>query len=281
VLNLDYEIRVRNISDPVSLWFFGDQHDGSIACADGEMVDTMAKIDGDPDSYVVLMGDSCDFVNVSDPRFDPAQIHPDLRDHLDDLPRESVKRFVRRFDRFPGLKKRTVCKIPGNHDDKIRLKYHSDVAKDICEMLGIPLLATVSQLRLRVTDGKHHSYMVKGVLSHAEKGATTAAGKLAASERMADYYGTHDFFAQAHTHEYLVFDGRNMDVAGDFKHGESPRTVERPRLTFLTGGYLKTYAPGKAGYGERRGYRPCRLGSPRLVMRMKRGKTDEVELQGI
>jgi hypothetical protein len=278
MLNLDYEIRVNKITDWVSVWFFGDQHYGSSACAVGEMKETAEKIVSDPNSYVVLMGDFCDFVNFTDKRFDPKQVDPELLPHLDDLPRQTADRFV---EMMRKLAPRTICAIPGNHDEKIRLRYHFDVCAYICGRLDIPQLATVSQLRIRVTDGKTHSYMVKGVISHAEKGSVTVGGKLAASERMADYYGNHDFFAQAHTHEYLVFDGRNLDVAGKFKHKQSPRTVERPRLTLLTGGYLKTYAPGPGGYGERRGYRPCRLGSPRLEMRMKRGATDEHELRGI
>jgi hypothetical protein len=279
MLNLDYEIKVKKITDWVSIWFFGDQHFGSSACAVGDMQETISQINADPNAYVVYMGDFCDFINFTDKRFDPKHVAKELLPHLDDLPRKMADSFV---EMTTSLTPKTICGIPGNHDEKIRLRYHFDVAGYICGRLGIPLLSVVSQLRIRVTDGKHHSYIVKGVLSHAEKGSVTVGGKLAASERMADYYGDHDFFAQAHTHEYLIFDGRNLDVGGDFKPGESPRTVERTRLTFLTGGYLKTYAPGSAGYGERRGYRPCRLGSPRLEMRMKRcHTTDERELRGI
>lgn len=276
MINLDYEIQVEKITDWVSLWFFGDKHIGARACAMGEIIHTRDQIKNDPNSYAVETGDFCDFVNYSDPRFDPTQVAIEFLPHLDKLAEKQAECYVALHR---PIADKMVCAIPGNHDDKIRVKYHFDVAGYICGALSVPLLSAVAQLRLRVTDGRDHSYMVKGAISHSEKAAVTATGKLAAAERMADFYGNHDFFAQAHTHEYMVHDARGLDVAGEFQHRGSPRTVERPRMVFLTGGYLKTYAPGTAGYGEKRGYRPCKLGSPRLKMRLNR-TTDKVELTG-
>jgi hypothetical protein len=54
---------------------------------------------------------------------------------------------------------------------------------------------------------------------------------------------------------------------------------------------LKTYGPGVSGYGEKKGYRPCKLGSPRLQVRMLRTSMrddfnghksiDKLEVKGI
>jgi hypothetical protein len=109
---------------------------------------------------------------------------------------------------------------------------------------------------------------------------------MSAASRIFDFFGDHDFIAQAHMHEYLVHKGVNLDVWGSFGH---PKIHERERMLFLTGGYLKTYNEGGGGYGEKRGYRPCMLGSPRLEVRLKRThqtdgngkhKRDKVELRG-
>ena len=236
----------------------------------GHFKDTLKEIEADPNARVVLMGDYCEFINYTDKRFDVSQIDPEFLPHLADLPRTMAKKFSEMVMPL-AKKKRIIGAIPGNHENKIRDKYHQDITAIICERLNVPLGAQVTQLRLRVRDGDDlqscHSYRIKGVVSHAEKNAITAGGKLTAAERMADYYGSHSFFAQAHTHEYLVHDVRGLDVGGAFG---DPRIQDRPYLVLLTGGYLKTYGPGVSGYGERKGYRPCKLGSPRLQVRMNR-----------
>ena len=232
------------------------------------------------------MGDCCDFVTYSDKRFDLRQIAEKYVPLLDDLPKRVADDFVQVY--WP-VRSQIVCLIPGNHDETIRRKYHFDVAGYIAGSLGIPLLDTISQLRVRLRigeAGQDRSFVVKGILSHANKGATTLGGKMATTERIFDYFGDHDFIAQAHMHEYAVHEGRNLDVWGTFGH---PKVYERARLLFLTGSYLKTYGPGSS-YGEIRAYRPCRLGSPRLGMRMHRTtqrdergthKRDKVLLRGI
>lgn len=262
---------MKHISKPVSLWFVGDVHYGSADCAVGHFKDTLKEIGKDPNARVILMGDYCDFINYSDRRFDVKQVDPEFLPQLDDLPRSMAERFAQML--FPLKRQRKLLlAIPGNHDDKIRTKYHFDVCAYICGILGVPLLSCVSQVRVRVKD-EHHAYVVKGVISHAEKNATTVGGKMAAMGRMADYYGSHHFFAQAHTHEYAHHESRGLDTVGDFG---KPRIQERPYIQFLTGGYLKTYGPGVAGYGEKKGYRPCKLGSPRLKVWMKRtSETDD------
>jgi hypothetical protein len=98
---------------------------------------------------------------------------------------------------------------------------------------------------------------------------------VSAASRVFDFFGDHDFIAQAHMHEYLVHEGVNLDTWGLFG---SPKIHERHRMLFLTGGYLKTYNDGPGGYGEKRGYRPCKLGSPRLEFRLKR--THQVDVNG-
>lgn len=236
----------------------------------GHFKNTLKEVEADPNARVVLMGDYCEFINYTDRRFDVGQIDPEFLPHLDNLPKAMADKFAELVAPL-AKKKRLICAIPGNHENKIKDRYHLDITGYLCGLLNVPVLSVVSQLRLRVRDGDDiqscHSYRVKGVVSHAEKNATTVGGKLTATSRMADYYGSHHFFAQAHTHEYLVHEARGLDVAGAFG---DPRIQERPYLVFLTGGYLKTYGPGVSGYGERKGYRPCKLGSPRLQVRLNR-----------
>ncbi|GAG94150.1 unnamed protein product [marine sediment metagenome] len=88
---LDYEIQVNKISDWVRLWFFADTHQGTVACAETHMRNTVKEIADDSNAYACHMGDIGDFINYTDPRFEIYGVVPELRHHLDDLPRQQVK----------------------------------------------------------------------------------------------------------------------------------------------------------------------------------------------
>lgn len=257
------------------LWFVGDQHYGAAGCAVDRIQENVEEIRSRPRARVVLMGDCCDFVNFTDKRFDLTQIQEDFRVHLDDLPRFGANEFIKMYR---PIQEKLICLIPGNHDETIRRRYHFDVAGYIAGMLNIPLLGCVSQIRLRVRQGaggNGRSFMVKGVLSHAEKGAQKLGGKVSAASGIQDFFGDHDFIAQAHMHEYAALRRALIEVWGSFG---KPKIHERERLLFLTGGYLKTYNEGIGGYGEKRGYAPSVLGSPRMEMRLKR--THQTDMNG-
>jgi hypothetical protein len=277
MINLDSEIKVKRIQDWVTIWFLGDEHLGSTACAENRLVDTMQEIVDDPNSYVYRLGDPAEFINISDPRFDIEQVKESLRGHIANLARESVRYYLNKTSRIAS---KTLGMVPGNHDGHNHRRYHYDVCRDIAEGIGCPLLSTMSQVRIRVTDGTR-SYIVKGVLSHAERNAEDEEAKMRIAKKLANNFTDIDFFAQAHMHGYKADPFIFLDTAGAFKHGGNPETIEREVWVFLTGGYLRTYAHGPSGYGERRGYRPCKLGSPRLKMRLNRGTKDRRELVGV
>jgi hypothetical protein len=282
----DYEWQTDDVTEQHWLWFFGDQHYGSRDCAVGHMMATIAKIRMSARSRVVLMGDCCDFVNYSDKRFDVRMLAPQFVNKMDDLPRTVADGFITLLQ---DIRKQIICLIPGNHDDHIRRKYHFDVAGYIAGCLGIPLLPQVAWLEMRLISHKNvrRSLRVGGVLAHAERGATTRSGRMSTTERMAHNFAGADFFAQAHMHGYNVEPVPQVVRAGAFG---KPRLEHKTMWLFQTGSYLKTYGDGVSGYGEKRGYSPVELGSPRLGIRRVRtslptGKTcgksvDYTELKG-
>lgn len=215
----------------------------------------------------MLMGDCCDFINYTDKRFSLAEVAVNLRPELDDLARQAANQFIKFY---APIKDKIIALVPGNHDKTISKHYHFNVVGYIAEQLGVPLLSTVSRLTIYLGSTKggiHRSFDVSGIVSHAKKGAITLSAKVAAVERMHKFHHDIDFFAQAHMHEYLTYEGVLIGRGGA---KGSPRVKERPFMLFLTGGYLKTYDDGPGGYGEDRGYPPTKLGSPRMCMKMKR-----------
>ena len=266
---LDYDWKVNNVSEWHSLWFLGDQHLGANACAVGHLKETIQEIKQDPEDRVVLMGDCCDFINLSDPRFDIDALAPEFHSRLGDLVRAQCEAFCEIHE---PIVPQVVGLLPGNHEKKIDKHYHNNPGDKIATDLNVPFLSEVSQARFRVSD-KQRSYVVKGVLSHAYKGGTQLGAKITATGKILDFFGDHDFIAQAHMHEYGALPITTLDVMGEFGH---PRIHHRERWMVLTGGYLKTYEEGAAGYGETKAYRPTKLGTPKLKFRFARtNKVDE------
>ena len=260
---LDYDWKVKNVSEWRKLWFLGDQHLGSAACAVGHLKETIQEIKNDPESRVILMGDCCDFINISDPRFDIDFLAKEFHGHLGDLVKSQCNAFIKLHEPIAA---QTLCLLPGNHEKKIDRKYHNNPAEAIAVALNIPLKSEITQARLRVSD-KTRSFILKGVLSHAYKSASLLGSKVSATGRILDFFGDHDFIAQAHMHEYGALPVTTLDVIGEF--GE-PRIHHRERWILMTGGYLKTYEEGPGGYGETRAYRPTKLGTPCLKFRFQR-----------
>ena len=265
---LDYVWKGPKVTEERSLWFLTDQHVGNTDSAIGHIKATRDIVGSDPQHYRgILGGDCCDFINFTDKRFDIRKIAPDFIPNLDNLAKSVADYFIALY---APIKKQLIALQPGNHENTIRDRYHFDVGGYIAGTLGIPYIQQVDSIRLFMRD-RSRSYLVEGVMSHAERGATTPTGKLSAALSMAAAYDNIDFFAQAHTHDYTVKPVLRIKTAGAPGHGYRE---EKRVMVFLTGGYLKTYGEGFSGYGARKGYAPCELGSPRLKMKLVRTSND-------
>ena len=261
---LDYIWNGPPVTEERSLWLLSDEHLGSSDCALGHLKRTLQRIAEDKaHSRVVVIGDMVDIINVMDPRFDVRKIAADFVPNLDNLAKSVADYWLKIHE---PIADQIIGVGTGNHEEKSRLRYSNDIANYIAMSLGVPYIQQIARARIFNRDNVH-KLTVKGVLSHAEKGATTTGGKWAAVERMIGDHEDIDFFAQAHTHAYGVQSFIRNNVEGQPGHG---RRAEKEVVAFLTGGYLKTYGEGYSGYGAKRGYAPCKLGTPRLKMRMVR-----------
>ena len=262
----DIEVVVPNVSEWFTLRFFGDQHVGAEASHRKLMLRVLGEIKSDPEyCRVILMGDPCDCIIPSDKKWEGTKaIDKRLRDHLDNLPNMQRHYFV---EDVKPIKDQILFSLRGNHDNWMPSRHSNDINAEICKALDVELLSQVAYIRLRIKDKTGRSYMVRGVVSHAEKGAITPQGKRAALGKVAEQYPHVDFVALAHTHGYLAEEEPYQDLRGAFG---SPRYEVCNKWLFLTGGFLKNYGLGYTTYSERKAYPPVKMGSPGLRMRKAR-----------
>ena len=82
---IQYETKVPSRSTVLYLVPLGDVHWGTKNCDEDKFLEIVQWIKKTPNAYTILMGDMAEYINLNDPRFDPCNLHPTCRDHLDNL----------------------------------------------------------------------------------------------------------------------------------------------------------------------------------------------------
>ena len=96
----------------------GDIHLGNAACDESLFKGAIERIASDESCYWLGMGDFCEFINVTDPRFSPDSLAPWIKmAHIGDLAKAQRDRFL---DFIEPIASRCLGMIEGNHEKSIR-----------------------------------------------------------------------------------------------------------------------------------------------------------------
>jgi hypothetical protein len=253
--------------DPIKIVFLGDLHLGN-AATDEKLIEQAAKRLRAKDTYWVDLGDACDFINMSDPRFDPRGL-PDwvAVGDLADLPRAQVARYA---ELFQPVADKCLARLCGNHEDVLSRHYERDVYGELNRSIGLPsdrALGYSGFLRLRVArKGMSDCWTLTCFLHHGAGGGALAGSKALRLERLPASYQA-DIYAVGHTHTKMVLFKRRLGI--DTKR---MRLKERPLVMLNVGAWMR--AEG-AGYAERAGLYPQGLGPVELWLWPARGRDSE------
>ena len=249
----------------------GDVHMGSIACDESSLKATIDRIANDPMAYWIGMGDACEFINVSDKRFDVTALAPWIgRDDLADIARVQVERFL---SFVKPIASKCLAIVNGNHEDMLKRRYERDIYSEIVTTIkawgGFPADATLGLgvygwLILAFYNTASHS---KGVekytlnLHHGFVAGRTAGGKALNMER---WLWTHDadlcLMGHSHNRDVVTAQVEYVDRNGHVCH-----TLRRGAYT---GTFLRTVNPdGPATYSEAKGYIPQGTGTIEIHLR--------------
>jgi len=261
----------QSLTDRIKLYPLGDVHVGARACHEDRFRATVQEIKSNPLAFWVGMGDYCDFVNASDPRFaatalaDWVQV-PDLVD----LAAAQRDHFLELIEPITG---KCLALLKGNHEDTIHRHYERAIYDEIVALVkGRMTTNTLSSskgalglgycgfLRLRLerapsSKNKGHYWTTDLFLHHGWGGGRLAGSKALKLERALRYYDADlVLIGHWHTQQTLQSSVIGLNRAGRFR--------KRDRRGCVTGTWLEGHPENGETYAERAGYGPAPIGCP-------------------
>lgn len=244
-------------SPKITLLVLGDAHVGASDCNEYLLEDTRERLK-EPDTYYIELGDSCEFINRHDPRFDPA--------HLPEWigPREFgnlTEAQIRRYIEIMGpVAHKCLGSVAGNHEETIYRHYDRDVYTELNDRLGIPRerqLGTSGFLRLRFVRANKLRWAQVMFLHHGAGGSRkTSVTRLAELPLAFDA----DIYTMGHTHTKIAY--KQDKICFDYR---SNKAVSREMCMINTGSYKISYKDGEVGnYAEKKLLYPRNAGPVEL-----------------
>jgi len=236
----------------VHLYLVGDEHIGTRYHAETELQKTVSKIRADPLARWIGMGDKCDFIVPSDPRWDSGSIADWVRH--DNIALDQANRYCDVMspiiDKCDGL-------LFGNHESAIRRHNHIDVHSYICDKLNVRDLGVSAWVHYQFELTKTMRSGLNVVVLHGSGSARTKAARVRKlTDAMASFNA--DIIGYGHLHDMIPLPGiAPLDI------NSACKLKQRKKVGTLTGCYFRTYTQNvPPSYGEERNYPPTVMGSP-------------------
>ena len=222
---------------PVKLWAIGDVHIGAKECALREFTQFLAKIQGDPDSYIVIVGDVLNnATRASVSNVYEETMPPSLQ--ID----KAAELLAPVSDRILGC-------VGGNHEHRSLKEVDLDPLYQVMVMLRIPELYRQNFAFMRVTLERGTTYdQYAFYLTHGKSSAKQRKFAQAAIEGV-------DAIITGHTHSGLV--EKNARLV--FNHRNCVKV--KPLISLTATSWLKY-----GGYAARSQLLPTAVGCPQALL---------------
>jgi len=257
------------------LYGLGDIHWGAHGFAKTHFLKDRDRILADDLAKVILMGDYCDYILAGDAkRFDPKSLDEESLLSMDDIAITQMQAVVKELKPIADQGK-ILFALYGNHDDDVRRKYHIDVHKHFCRLLGVPQAAYSALARIsakNVGSGKEVQTITIFV-HHGYGGGRKRGGKVNSLDDVSGWFD-YDIAMAGHVHELMRWNPVKLKLT---EIDRKPTIVESERMAVITGSYLQTYTVGLySDYGDRRMYPPTKLGCGMVKIKWDRHHCERV-----
>lgn len=245
-------------TDTFTIVPIGDVHIGSRACDEARLRSVVKRIQDDPTSYWVGLGDYCEFINVRDKRFSVAALAPWIKTQdLADLARVQRDRFL---DAVRPIASKCLGLVKGNHEETLQQHFERDVYSEI--VTGVKeagkfdadhrlALGFYGWLMLNFyrADSRNRGTKIRFNLHHGFVGGRLAGAKALNMQR---WLWTHnaDVVIFGHSHNTMIQPEAVEEIDG------SGRVRINTRIGCYAGTFHKTNGEGFSTYSEVKGYFP-------------------------
>ena len=247
--------------DIFKIYPLGDIHCGSIHCAEDEIKKMVKQISQEKNSYIIGMGDYADSILKDDKRFDIQGLAPWVRkDNIIECQRAWLR------DLFMPVKDKILCLLEGNHEDTIHTYHQDDIIRNLCSDLGVQYGGATAFVVLtfdRVSSDSPptskpaaHQFVIHAW--HGAGGSQTEGARVMRLMRLVNEFEA-DIYLMGHLHAIAQYTPARLAV----RRGKIKSTN---LAAAITGSWLTTYTQSKGdsnpSYGEKKGYKPSRIGCP-------------------
>lgn len=247
----------------------GDIHIGAAACDEARLKQVVKSIADDDRAYWIGMGDYCDFINRTDPRFNSGALAEWIKiSDLGDLAKAQRDYFL---DIIKPIAPKCLALVEGNHETAITKHYERAIFAELVmaiktmaghEMdyqLGIGYTGWLTLVFYRAKR-RANATVVRINLHHGFVGGRLAGAKALNMQR---WLWTHDadivIFGHSHNTASQVEAVEVLDDSGNVKH--------KSRIGVYSGTFLNPYNEGEATYAEVKGYFPTPNTGVELILR--------------
>lgn len=254
-------------SDEFRIVPIGDVHIGAGACDEDRLKRVVKRVESEPNTYWLGMGDFADFVLRSDAkRFDPTTLADWVETrHLADLARYQVDRFVEFVTPIAG---KCLGLVQGNHEQNITKYYERDVYLEIVnkikdlgkqEKLALGYEGFLVLTFFRSAEGKRSGASAITIYAHHGSGGGKKEGSKANNLQETLWTIDCDIVLFGHTHNTQTQVQQVLGVVGN-------RVVDRVRYGAFCGSYLKSYSEVDT-YSRVKGFRAIPVSGVEIILR--------------
>ncbi len=253
----DYTVNVPR-SAKITICPIGDFHLGTKTCAIEKLQDLIDWIKKTPNVYVLGMGDYCDCINLSDPRFDPSEIAEHYKDQQGYLCRLAQTQAEECIELLKPIRHKIIGLGIGNHELAVQKRYHYDMMYRICGALDVRYLGWSSMTRFRIKRAAKYRSGSRVVTIFAEHGLQAGrkkGGKINSLEDRSNDMEA-DIYLRGHSHDKVATTKVQLHLP---KEGRLRLEVKK-RVYAICPSYFVTYKQDAITYGEIKGYPPTATG---------------------
>jgi hypothetical protein len=261
------EIKMKDISR--DQWYsiipLGDIHLGNIGCDIEKLKKQINYIKEKENCYWIGMGDYVDCINYTDKRFDPTTIAKPFVNNLANCVPLQIEELMKTLN---PIKNKCLGLHRGNHEEKIRLKYHHDLIYEMRKLwdFNVPDLEDSAITRLRFVYDKEdytNMYSFDIFSTHGNVGGRKGGAKVNRLEDLIGYVDA-NVYLMAHSHIKLTFSRGVIYV------DKNLNMKYKKRILAVTGCYMNGYIENGSNYVEKWNYPPTSTGSVKIMFNPRR-----------
>jgi len=255
-------VTLEDKTEPLTAIPIGDVHVGSKNFDRKYFEDTINWIASKPNVYVIGMGDYCEFIPPTDPRFDFDSVDPDFMTSETSMTQIN---YLKKW--FGKIKDRILILIPGNHEEKFRRYNYIDPLLELCRHTNTHPGDMMPYLRVKFDKSQFHTSNIIFWLHHGWFHSRKRGAQVNNLEDIANGYEA-DIYLAGHSHNLFTVTRNYISISGN-------SLVVNKRIFGNTGTFLKTVSLQGTSYAEQKAYLPAKVGCLRIDIYPRRtGKPD-------